>query len=662
MDNSSLTLGTDPRKKPNFFQRFMFFMTLRQSGNNLLTNGAKGYLIAMSVIVILVAVAEGVAWGYFGTAFIPANPMVSGLIIGVFVFLLIWFFDRMLLTSDFMEHEHRLRLNGGVETQADIAKAKKSSVFLTGFFIARLVIALASLWIAAPYVTQLVFNADIQNKQQEYFHQAVLEVKQKYQDTQQAELQKLSEKIEQKNNEYQKEIAGGVGSLSGYKGVGVTAKAIGAELTDLKQQYQQLDQETKQRLKQIELALKNRDYAELAALDIRVDKDSPILRRKAIKDIELQYPQEFAQVEHTVQGLLLILAIILLGMKLMQFTTVKLYFSSNLQSKWNQYCLGKYDKYLPETDQRHVLLNSHEALPEEFERMMIELHQRKAEMEVEEKRIKEEEEARAEAKAAEEKRIKEEEEARKKAEEEERKRKEREEEDAKNAYFTRIAREKAEIEHRERYKEMVEKEVESVLALLKEEEVQYLQNDGAEIPRLQQEETEKIDELHEKEKQFKTQEERIDAKNQRIEQTESDIEKIEQKIEILSRGENAHSVETLEVIDRYSQALIRHQEILRGQRAELLGFQSNQKFYEESSQLLRNRLKDIQQQLSELQQPLRAIQKARSDVHTRKIGLLSKQGLEDAPIEKPSEQEWGFLADKIRGQLTETLPIPDSIK
>ena len=61
MSPASLILGTDPRKKPNFLQRIIFFMTLRQSGNNLLTSGAKGYLIAMSVIMILVAVAEGVA-------------------------------------------------------------------------------------------------------------------------------------------------------------------------------------------------------------------------------------------------------------------------------------------------------------------------------------------------------------------------------------------------------------------------------------------------------------------------------------------------------------------------------------------------------------------------------------------------------------------------
>lgn len=640
MDN--LPLGTDSRKKPNLFQRIIYFITLRQSGNNLLTNGAKGYLIAMSVIMILVAIAEGVAWGYFGTAFIPAKPIISGAVTGSFVFLLIWFFDRMLLTSDFMEHEHKLRLNGGVETDDYKIKSRKVEKRTYTLFIIRLVIALASLWIAAPYVTQLVFNADIQNKQQEYFHQAVLDVKQKYQDTQQIQLQKLSEKIEQKNNEYQKEIAGGVGSLSGYKGMGVTAKAIGQELDELKLQYQQINQETKKRLKQIELALKNKNYTELAALDIHVDKDSPILRRKAIKDIQLQYPQEFAQVEHTVQGLLLILAIILLGMKLMQFTTVKLYFSSNLQSKWNQYCLGIYDKYLPEIQQRQVLLNSHEALPEEFERMMIDLHQNKAEMEAEDKRNKailEKSRQASEAKIGAEKI------------------KQQTLDDSKQAYHERLAKEKATIEYRERYKEIIENEVQNVLADLIEEETQYLQKNGEVINRLEQEEIVKIDELHEKEKQFKTQQERIDAKNQRIERTTLDIEKIENKLFELSSDPDSHSIENLHIVENYSKALIRHQEILQGQRAELLGFQNNQKFYEESSQLLRSRLKDIQLQLNELKQPLQAINKARSDVHTRKINLLAEQGLNNVPIEEFSEHELTYLTNRVQQQLTEELPI-----
>ena len=653
--SDNLQIGFDPRRKPNILQRILFFMTLRQSGNSLLTNSAKGYLIAMSVVMILVSVAEGIAWGYFGTAFIPTNPKMSGIAVGTFVFLLIWFFDRMLLTSDFMEHEHKLSLNGIPETEEDKRSSKNDKYKRASFLTIRIIVALASLYIAAPYVTQLVFNVDIENKQQEKFQRAVLDVKEEYQNSQQAQLDKLMDKIEQKNNDYQQEIAGSAGSLSGFRGVGVTAKAIGQELEELKQQYQQTDVETKQRLQKIELALKSRDYTALMALDIQVNKDSPILRRNAIYDIKQQYPNEFAEVEFTVQALLMILAIILVAMKLMQFTTVKLYFSSNLQSKWNQYCLGKYDPYLPETEKRQVLLNSHEALPEEFERMMIELHHHKAKMDTENLRQVEQREQQQQAAAL-----------KTQQEQEKIELKEQHEsaklqalENSKYAYEERLAREKSETEYRERFKEIVEREIENVLIVLAEEEIRYLQTDGAEIPKLHEDEAAKIDDLHEKEKQFKTQQERIDAKNHRIIQTETDIDWIKQKIKESEHVERSHSVENLEVVYKYSQSLIRHQEILQGQQAELLGFQNNQKFYEESSQLLRSRIRDIQQQLDEIKQPLRAITKARSDVYTRKIQLLAKQGLEDAAIEKASEQEWGFLTNRIRQQIAETLPMQD---
>ena len=85
MDNH-WKLGEDPRREPNFLQQFLFSITLRHSGNNLLTNDAKGYLIAMSVIMILVAAAEGMAWGYFGTTIMPSNSEISGILAGILVF------------------------------------------------------------------------------------------------------------------------------------------------------------------------------------------------------------------------------------------------------------------------------------------------------------------------------------------------------------------------------------------------------------------------------------------------------------------------------------------------------------------------------------------------------------------------------------------------
>ncbi|MDR9778689.1 hypothetical protein RJJ65_39790, partial [Rhizobium hidalgonense] len=119
-------------------------------------------------------------------------------------------------------------------------------------------IALASLYIAAPYVTQLVFNADIQNKQQAYFQQAVLEVKQNYQNSKATELEQLAGKIDRINQKLQAEIAGRSGSLSGRYGRGASAIAIEQELNTLKSQYQQISTQSKQHIQRIEQALKQR--------------------------------------------------------------------------------------------------------------------------------------------------------------------------------------------------------------------------------------------------------------------------------------------------------------------------------------------------------------------------------------------------------------------
>ena len=65
----------------------------------------------------------------------------------------------------------------------------------------------------------------------------------------------------------------------------------------------------------------------------------------------------------------------------------------------------------------------------------------------------------------------------------------------------------------------------------------------------------------------------------------------------------------------------------------------------------------MQLQLNELKQPLQAINKARSDVHTRKINLLAEQGLNNVPIEEFSEHELTYLTNRVQQQLTEELPI-----
>ena len=82
------------------------YLTLKTSGRSLLTRGASSYLSLLAVVMILVAIAEAIAWGYLGSTFTPNNPYLGATCLATFVFILIYFLDRSLLTYDTLEEYH----------------------------------------------------------------------------------------------------------------------------------------------------------------------------------------------------------------------------------------------------------------------------------------------------------------------------------------------------------------------------------------------------------------------------------------------------------------------------------------------------------------------------------------------------------------------------
>ena len=92
--------------QPNFIVRIWDFFTLKTYHSNLLTSGGSTYLTVISFLMILAALAEGFAWGFLGSTFTPETPTVGWVILGGFVFLLMWFFDRSLASTDLLKNEH----------------------------------------------------------------------------------------------------------------------------------------------------------------------------------------------------------------------------------------------------------------------------------------------------------------------------------------------------------------------------------------------------------------------------------------------------------------------------------------------------------------------------------------------------------------------------
>lgn len=284
--SSQLVAGQDPRPTPSFWQNIFYALTLRVYGNNLLTRAGRGYLWIMSFLMLVVAVVEGVSWGYFGTQ-MSDYPLLSGVGMGVFIFLFIWFFDRTLMTADYLQNEHAATLQGKtylMPTSSSALGTISQWFNIHKVFIIRIVIAFSSLIIVAPYVSELAFYKEIQNKQQNYFLQAVSVVKQQQLAQKKHQIDQLATEIASLNRKYQDETSG---KLSGIRGRGAAAKAIEQELNNLQPLYQQLRLAQQQYIERVERAVAQRDVAELASLDIKINQDSAILRKKQLPTLKL---------------------------------------------------------------------------------------------------------------------------------------------------------------------------------------------------------------------------------------------------------------------------------------------------------------------------------------------------------------------------------------
>lgn len=281
-------VGHDPRRKANVLKRGWYFLTLRPYGNDLLTRSGSGYLLLMSLVMFLVAFAEALAWGNLGKTFVPSQPLLGGVGLGAFIFLLMWSFDRSLMTFDLMQQEHQHTLHGKTY-QPNALKDSSSKPWWTlvweyKSFVFRIGLIAVSIVVTAPFLTQLVFTADIQNYQNKYFHQAVAAEKDRVIAQMQADQDKQSKRIEQTTAKLQQEMSGTGGTrMFGY---GINAQAIQNQITAQENRLNQLYTEQRERVTAIEQAFATQDFATLAGLGIVIDQDSPILRGRAVDELK----------------------------------------------------------------------------------------------------------------------------------------------------------------------------------------------------------------------------------------------------------------------------------------------------------------------------------------------------------------------------------------
>lgn len=633
--------------KHNPFVGFWHFLTLRTYHNNLLTSGGSTYLTVVSFIMILAALSEGFAWGFLGSTFTPETPMLGWIGLGSFVFLLMWFFDRSLASADLLKNEHEKTLNGLEKDNFSFKNFFKNSLP----FIARFAIVILSLYITAPFLTQLVFKADIENKMLEQYKNNVVLARENGLKERDAKIAELETLVNSTNDKLQKEIGGKSGTGYGY---GSVAKSIERQLSTLESDLKSIRSERDQFLVKFDQAVDRGNEEELKKYGITIAKDSPIFRQQAIKEFESQ--PAFKEIEWAVHIFLGILGFILISAKLMQPRTLQMYFSSRLQEKWALYKLGTFDKYLPQQERSTLLLQTNQSIPEEFEDIMIQYSKDQRQRKQEEL-VMLQEQQRLEREKNQKRLIEEERLIEKQRIEFEQREKEQERlKKAEQAHLERLAKEKSEIELREKARVFYETQILKSLEEVEEAELDYLSKFSDKIKDLENLETSLIEELHEAERIYKNHEDNIDARNQRIQTAENDLLEMQNLARQLQRPDNNHTIESLRAFTTAESAVVDQKSYIKNMKTALLTFETDQKYFAENLTRIRTQLSKTQLQLRELNEPLDLILSVRSKIELRKMALLRDEGLADVPFEDFNENEMPILVEKLKQQLSTHVP------
>lgn len=326
-------------------------LTLKPYGNNLLEPGAAFWISMARLIVLLTAVCEGLSWGYLGQ-FLAAGPYsyAAGVATFTIVFLLVWAVDATLLTLDTgRTYYHR-------QLYAEPERVWPQITVAAGFS-ARLGIATLSLVITAPFLANMVFDADIRKEiaaeSAAVLNSARVRIEEKVvveREKGLAESASVAERLAAKQADRSREVAGR--GQSKRFGEGPVAKSIQQEIDTmtarlelLSRQLGQMDHE----LREFDQAVEERNYEKLSERWLVLLPENSIVKRGEVLKRIVATPT-YTDADLAIKSFLGFLLGALVLMKVSQPHSIRIYYSEALQSEWKRYLAGTIDPWLSHAD------------------------------------------------------------------------------------------------------------------------------------------------------------------------------------------------------------------------------------------------------------------------------------------------------------------------
>jgi hypothetical protein len=309
-------------------------LLLKPYGDELLTRGADFWIFSARLIILAMALAEALAWGYMGALMSREHPWITAAIAGLFVFTLIWIIDTSFMTLDLARGYYERELFGKSESPW-VERLK-----VTGGVAARVAIVSASLFITAPFLAQAIFAGDVRDEMAGRNAMSVAAARQQVTRPYLARAAELRQEQKVLEDQRVKEAAG-VGP-SGRYGRGPALETIERQLVEKRGEILAVE-----RARLVALARFDRlSPGELEkAYGIRFL--APGIRSSATLLDDMMKNPQFAGAELAVRAFLAFLFIGLLILKLFQPRSVGIYFSERMHSIHDEYRKGLFDDYLP---------------------------------------------------------------------------------------------------------------------------------------------------------------------------------------------------------------------------------------------------------------------------------------------------------------------------
>lgn len=313
------------------------FATLKPYGDNL-TDGVVDMWLFFAVLnIAAVALCDAIGWAYLGyTTASGWAAYAAALFAGGIALAIVGSLDATFVMHDTSHSDGALAARARSGAWHWLHANVRRNHFAV---IVRLMLAVLSFTVTAPFLTQLFFSRDIAAAIQRSNEQAVALKRNELAGKYDQQLKDLSTRLANRQKDLENEVAGT--GRSGRYGNGPTATAIHADVDGLQKEIGNLESGRTAELRLFDTATPE-VMAKTYGVDLR--QEGPDTRAHVIA--EMGKSPAFRATRLTIKAFLVFLFLGLVALKFFQPASVKVYFNGELQAAYRRLRAGVFDPQL----------------------------------------------------------------------------------------------------------------------------------------------------------------------------------------------------------------------------------------------------------------------------------------------------------------------------